>query len=1137
MRFGQLVSPALLGALSLGAWTALAPGQPVSLPDELTPAQRQQLEKTALALNQLSRQRLEEGRVDEAVQLTEQVVRLCRRLYPPERYPDGHRDLVVSLNNLGELLRSRGDLVQAELPLRQALAMCEKLYAPARYPDGHADLARNLSSLAQLLQARGELTHAEPLFRRTLSMYQKLYPPERFPDGHPSLASSLNNLGMLLQLRRELARAEPFLRDALSMLRQLYPPERFPDGHPDLAYSLTNLGTLLHARDEPARAEPLARDAVAMMRKLYPPTRYPLGHPGLAICVNNLGGLLKDRGELVRAEPLLREALTIRQQLYPPTRFPGGHPDLAVSLLNLGGLLQARGELARAEPLLADALAMMRKLYPPTRCPHGYPDLALSLDNLGRLLQSRGELGRAEPLLREALVMRQKLYPPAHFPNGHPYLVASLNNLGQLHHDRGELDRAKPLLEDALAMCRKLYPPTLYPSGHHELTPSLNNLGGLLWERGELAAAEKLYADALAMHRKLRSPERYPDGHPDLAVSLVNLGALFYARGELDRAEPLLREATATNQRLASALLAGSAEAEGLNYLARLPTTLEPYLSITWDLPDKTESAYQALWHAKGVLTHMLQQRRLTLLAARDQTTRALAEQLAASRQALANLLRPGVAAPPERVRELSDRKERQEKQLAEQLPLYQALRQHLQRGPADLIPLLPPGTVYCDLTRYRHITHDPRARGGRDMRRRLRYVAFVLTRDQPIRRVELGDAEPIDAAVAEWRRSVQDGQGGSPATRTLHRQLWEPLARVFPAQTHTVLLAPDAALTGVPWAALPGRRPGTVLLEDNALATVANGPLLLDQLHAPPCGKTGAGLLLTVGGIDYDSAAGSALPAATAAGLARAAPESKGEALWPALPGTARELAVIRRLAGQRSIIQRQGAAAGTGQLLADLPKARWAHLATHGFFADPAQLSVFQLSAGDYQPSRFGERSRQGARSPLVLSGLVCAGANRPVKNPELEDGGILTAEAIAGLNLDGLELAVLSACETGLGESGGGEGVFGLQRAFHLAGTRSVVASLWKIDDAATQALMAEFYRNLWERKLPRLEALRRAQLAMLLHYDAKDGRLRAPGAAVPVDPAELAAAREKLRTAGRPPLPPLYWAGFVLSGDWR
>jgi len=116
-------------------------------------------------------------------------------------------------------------------------------------------------------------------------------------------------------------------------------------------------------------------------------------------------------------------------------------------------------------------------------------------------------------------------------------------------------------------------------------------------------------------------------------------------------------------------------------------------------------------------------------------------------------------------------------------------------------------------------------------------------------------------------------------------------------------------------------------------------------------------------------------------------------------------------------------------------------------------------------------------------------------------------------------------------------GGEGVFGLQRAFHVAGAKTVVASLWRVNDAATQALMAEFYRNLWERKLPKLEALRQAQLAMLLHFDPKAGRLRGPDLAVPADPAELARARARLRAAGRPPLSPAYWAGFVLSGDGR
>ena len=93
------------------------------------------------------------------------------------------------------------------------------------------------------------------------------------------------------------------------------------------------------------------------------------------------------------------------------------------------------------------------------------------------------------------------------------------------------------------------------------------------------------------------------------------------------------------------------------------------------------------------------------------------------------------------------------------------------------------------------------------------------------------------------------------------------------------------------------------------------------------------------------------------------------------------------------------------------------------------------------------------------------------------------VLTAEEVGGLDLSGCELAVLSACETSLGREAGGEGVLGLQRAFHTAGARTVVASLWKVDDAATSVLMERFYTNLWVEKMPKLEALRQAQLAVL------------------------------------------------------
>jgi CHAT domain-containing protein len=182
----------------------------------------------------------------------------------------------------------------------------------------------------------------------------------------------------------------------------------------------------------------------------------------------------------------------------------------------------------------------------------------------------------------------------------------------------------------------------------------------------------------------------------------------------------------------------------------------------------------------------------------------------------------------------------------------------------------------------------------------------------------------------------------------------------------------------------------------------------------------------------------------------------------------------------------------------------------------------SALSVPAGE---ERLFGRGGVSGWHPLLLSGLVLAGANREAK-PGEEDG-ILTALEVSEMDLSGLELAVLSACETGLGAVAGGEGLLGLQRAFQVAGARSVVASLWKVPDRATQALMAEFYRIAWDRTtvVSRVEALRRAQL-LILREGGKRGKV--VGLDVKERPTRPAEGR---RT------PPYYWAAFVLSGDWR
>jgi CHAT domain-containing protein len=227
--------------------------------------------------------------------------------------------------------------------------------------------------------------------------------------------------------------------------------------------------------------------------------------------------------------------------------------------------------------------------------------------------------------------------------------------------------------------------------------------------------------------------------------------------------------------------------------------------------------------------------------------------------------------------------------------------------------------------------------------------------------------------------------------------------------------------------------------------------------------------------------------------------------------------------------------------RVLAELPKVRYAHFATHGFFAE-ALLSEERQRAREYlkgwelDPERTTARVGLGGRSPLSYTGLVLAGANGGARAGP--DGGILSSEAIVELPLEGLRLAVLSACDTGLGEWTEGEGVAGLQRAFHLAGCSNVVASLWKVNDEATAALMMLFYHKLWHDGAAPLEALRDAQFTLYHHPERIPVLARERGVRVDrVVALPMGAALDGAKTAPATKAPTRLWAGFVLSGVGR
>jgi CHAT domain-containing protein len=364
------------------------------------------------------------------------------------------------------------------------------------------------------------------------------------------------------------------------------------------------------------------------------------------------------------------------------------------------------------------------------------------------------------------------------------------------------------------------------------------------------------------------------------------------------------------------------------------------------------------------------------------------------------------------------------------------------------------------------------------------------------VRRIDLGRARPIDAAVHTWRQSIERREASS-APEQLATLVWEKIVKHLPSGTTTLYLAPDDDLARLPWAALPVGR-GRLLLEDYAVATVPHGPFLLERMLHPPT-YAGPELLLTLGDVAYRSAA------------------------WPELPGTRTEVAAVAALASTTPVALTQGDAT-VAKLAEHLPKARIAHLATHGEFqaeAFAAERQRFLAGRRSWQEGVRQEVGRVAAKNPLGYVGLVLA------------EGQVLSGLSILDLDLTNLKLVTLSACETGLGEYTGGKGVENLQQAFHLTGCPNVVASLWKVNDDATAALMAQFYHELWVHKRPPIEALRQAQLT-LYHHAERIGTLARERGPKLKEALELPLGGKPAEDPKAQRTPTKLWAAFVLSG---
>ncbi len=399
---------------------------------------------------------------------------------------------------------------------------------------------------------------------------------------------------------------------------------------------------------------------------------------------------------------------------------------------------------------------------------------------------------------------------------------------------------------------------------------------------------------------------------------------------------------------------------------------------------------------------------------------------------------------------------------------------------------------------------------------------------------IDLGEAEPIDRMIADFRAGIiaeaatKDGrdmakrreeavlsvQGG--VGPDLRAALFDRLAPALGSRTR-LLIAPDGDLSRLPFEVLPtadGRR----LIDEYQISYLSCGRDVL-RFGAVTTGQPGGPLVVADPDFDLETVPEPCSPK-PASGLAclnrgkkatattssvqhsqrpppgrhsRDLDRDRGNYHFHRLPGTRAE---GERVAALLDVSAWLDATALEGRFKTNCRSPRILHLATHGFFLPDQQRDLnregrgFGFDFGEFSGAKDGMGRLSGPlmENPMLRSGLALAGANTWPKAgnpPEEAEDGLLTAEDVTGLDLLATELVVLSACETGLGQVHVGEGVFGLRRAFVLAGAKTLVMSLWKVPDEPTRELMEAFYGRLLAGQ-GRAEALREAQLAMKAKY---------------------------------------------------
>lgn len=973
--------------------------------------------------------------------------------------------------------------------LADAIAAARVALAAATSP---AERAESLGRLGAYLQYNAENDEAERLLRESLRLREELFGPEslEFAQGAYDLAIFARDAGQ---------RAEALMLAE----RALAIRERLPASDTRLAEALDALGSILGALGRHAEALPPFERAMAL-HEAVPPVRRAMAEYGV-LCVN-LAGSYQRLGKFQQADLTLtkgREALRIR---------PGtSHITYVASTLVLASLKSDLARYQEAESLFAEGLGLIGK---------SHPYYSSSLNNRAVMYRSMGNAERAEADLTESIALRSASLGPSHITlipskgnlaklvyardrvSGERMLrelattLASGNALAFEHvnvliglaaaeRDRRAYDDAQATLQRALALTLKEL------GARHPLHAVIVRDIGLTREMaGDLAGAGVALTEAWRL-----AEDTHGQTHPAMLPIGRGLARVAEARGDVAEAVDLYRRNFETEDRFLNDVFSVGSESFKEAVLASLTDPVDELIGFQARHGDASPAArvlaFEAATRRKGrVLEHVRHERQSVRASVTDATEPLLEQRAAITRCRTSLMLALGdrtmaptvvggcglegteLAGKYERL--LSDVRGRWSDTVAtEAARAVAVLEEQEQRldaaiartggalafttekiGVAAVAGRLEDDELLLEFAAY--VVTGSRTPGAPVSAKR--YGAFVLDAQGKVEWIDLGDAAPIDSAIADllraandWAVSTRNREGRSAlaseatavdAMKEIGARVWVPVAPRMPSGIRKLRVAPDSALHLVPFEAIPAG-PAATLIDRYVVTYLPAGRDLARP--APPMPHTSAVVMASIG-----RGAGASSRAAARWQLQR-------------LPGAGAEAREVTTLLGA----QLKTGAGASEQFVKSLRSPQILHLAGHGRVDDDGCLGP---------PC---ESARASAGKAMALSVVVFEEAYAPVAGSA--DDGLLTATELQEVDLRGTAMLVLSQCQMASGLTSVGEGVYGMRRAAVVAGVKTFVAPLWNVDDRVQRTLMREFYKALSTGR-GRGAALRDAKLAI-------------------------------------------------------